>query len=91
MNNRDDVVGSEVKNASHTYKVKHWKPPPVGWLKWNTEASRLEARHTRTINYVSKDNTGRVHYSSEKMIGDYPILLAETLVIEEAVMVVIQK
>lgn len=78
-----------MKNADHKYEIKHWNPPPIGWVKCNTIASKLEAGHIIMISYACKDNTCRVQYSSKNIIGGYPILLAETFAIGEAISVVV--
>lgn len=59
--------------------------------KWNTDASKLEARHAPMIKYVYKDNIGQVQYSHENLIGVYPVLLTETLVIRNAIIAIIQE
>lgn len=43
LNCLDDFAGSKILNAGKNFKAKHWDPPPVGWLKRNTGASRMEA------------------------------------------------
>lgn len=70
-------------DTSTLHKVKHWDPPLVKWLKWNIDASSLEARHTSTISYVCKDNIGRVQYSYGMRISDDPILVVKILLLEK--------
>lgn len=51
------VIGSKVNDTDSIHSVKHWDLP-MGWLKWNTDASRLKATHSITISCVCRANTG---------------------------------
>lgn len=44
-----------------------------------TDASKILATHASTI---YRDNAGRIKFTYGKLIGEYPILMAETLVME---------
>lgn len=65
----DEFVGSKVLDAGKIHKVKHWGPPPTGWLKWDTDASRIGAKRTSTISYVCKDSRGRIMFANGKKLG----------------------
>lgn len=78
-------------NACKFYKVKHWDPPPVRWLKWNTDASKSGARRTSTISYALRDNTCHIQSHGERQIGDSLILVAEPLAIPRWVVKIVQK
>lgn len=84
----------QVKNLQDKYKnksSKHWTSDwSVGYLKWNTDASRIEEWQS-TTNIMCRDNTRQIQYSKEKLIGDCPFLLVETLAIREATMASIQE
>lgn len=43
------------------------------------------------LQYVSRNQTGRVQYYGRRQIGDYLILVEETLVIREAVIEIVRK
>lgn len=43
------------------------------------------------ISVICGDNIGRVRYIIEKAIGDYPILLVETMAFREAILTTIRK
>lgn len=66
-------------------KVKHWSLPSFNWLKWNTNKSRIEAKHSSMIGFVCRDNTGRVQHVNGKTIGDCPILVIESLQFEKQI------
>lgn len=84
LNNLENTAGPEDINAGKIYKVKHWAPPPIGWL-WNTNASRIGAKCATMINYVCQDNPGQIQFARGRMIHDYPVFVMGTLVIREAV------
>lgn len=50
----ENTTGSNDVSAGKFYKVKHWDPPPVGWLKWNNDASRIADKHATMISYVCR-------------------------------------
>lgn len=52
MVNQDNNVGKRSQDNHKRIKVNHWNPQPVGWLKWNIDASRIDARHLSTIGIV---------------------------------------
>lgn len=64
----------------------------LGWLlKWNTDASTIESKHFSTSSLVCRDKLGWVQYYKGEAIGDYKILVTETLAIREAVLTIIEK
>lgn len=65
--------------------------PLVGWLKWNKYASRIADKHAAMIINVCRDSGGRIQFANKKMIGDYPILIAEILAIQKALETVVQE
>lgn len=68
-----------------------WQPPPVGWLKWNTDASRIDKKRSTTISYVSRDSNGTILSAISRKIGNPNILVAEVLAIREAIFGTIQR
>lgn len=70
-------------NNMHT-KYK-WILPSAGKYKCKTDASRLELKRSITINYLCKDNIGRIIKKVSYLIRDCPILMAEISIITEAI------
>lgn len=62
----EDISGSKVMDAGKIHKFKHWDPPPIGWLKWKTFASRIGTRHKLVTSYVCRDNTVLSSFSVER-------------------------
>lgn len=89
MIDQDDMTGRQVHCKNKINMIKQWSPPPIRW-KWNTSALELEPGIT-PIGIVCKDNNGHLLYSNGKSLGDCPILLTETLVIREDIMIAIQE
>lgn len=50
--------------------------------KCNTNASRPTVTQDTEISYASRDRTGRIIHTNERKIGDLPVLVAETLAIQ---------
>lgn len=69
LNCLDDFAGSKVSNAGKIHKIKHLDPPSVGWLKWNTDASRIRAKCISTISYACKDSKGCILFTNGKNLG----------------------
>lgn len=63
-------TGSDMLSAGKAFKVKHWDPTSIGWLKGNMNASIISTMKGTTV--------GHIQLIYGKMIGDYPILTAET-------------
>lgn len=91
LNCLEDIAGSKVTNEGKCHKVKNQDTPPIGWLKWNTDTSRIGPTHTSTVSYVCRDNTIVPFLSSGKNIGHYLTLTTENLKILEAVITTIQQ
>lgn len=85
----DEVVGSNVVNAVH--KIKHWVPPPIGWPKWNIDASKIGEKKSSTSSYVYRDSTGHILFTIRKTIRDHHIFVVEILAIRKVIMTIIQK
>lgn len=78
-------------NVGKAFGVKHWDPPPIGWLKWITKASKISVANGITISYVCRDSTGRIQKAYGKKIGDYTILVTETLSIRKVLEMIIHE
>lgn len=91
MVNQDDNAGKRSQDKYNRSNVKQWSPRSVRWLKRNTYASRIAARHCSTIGIVCRDHRGRVQHCNKKIVGDYPVILTKTLTICEVVLISIQK
>lgn len=70
--------------------ITFWNPPFLNRFKWNTDASRVEAKKSRTINYVCRGEKEKIHYSMDKSIGDASVLFTETVAIREVIEKAIQ-
>lgn len=42
--------------------LEDWTPSLARWLKWNTYASRMNAKQSSIIGIVFRDNIGRLQY-----------------------------
>lgn len=73
------------------HKSKAWQLTLTGWLKWNTDVFRIEKNQTMTVKYVYRDSMRCLLSATSKRIADHNVLMAETLVIREAVVNIIQK
>lgn len=51
-----NIIGNDRHNRRMKQKAKSWIPPSLNWFKWNTDASRIEAKKVTTISYVCKDD-----------------------------------
>lgn len=84
-------TSSNANSACKVYKVKNWYPILVEWLEWNIDSSNIIANLATTISYVSTDNIGRNQFAHRKNIGNYLILVTETMTIWEALGTIIQE
>lgn len=65
--------------------IKHqWTIPPPNWHKCNIDAPRIASKKSTTISYVCKDNQRKILHLLGTTVGHGPILVAETLEIQEA-------
>lgn len=55
-----EVADSNILNAGKIYNIKRWVPPQIGWIRYNTEASKSITVQFMVISYVNRDNTWRV-------------------------------
>lgn len=55
-----EVADSNILNAGKIYNIKRLVPPPIGWIRYNTNASKSTTVQVMVISYVNRDNTGRV-------------------------------
>lgn len=90
-----EVASSNILNAGKIYNIEHWVPPPIVWIKYNTDTSKSKATQAIVISYVSRDTTGRFIHKNERKIENQPILvrilIAETLAIRNTLTRVIQE
>lgn len=74
LQDQSDFITVNIRNSSV------WQPPQASWLKWNTDAFRVEKKQSMMISYVCRDSMGSIVLATTK-IWDYMFLLAETLAI----------
>lgn len=60
------------------HNTRYWEPPYVGWVKWNKDALKIEAKRTSTIIYACRDSTGSILFIDGKKIRDHHILVIES-------------
>lgn len=51
---QDDIAGREIHDKYKKDIAKHWNRSSVGFLKWKTNASRVESWHSTTIGIVQE-------------------------------------
>lgn len=61
-----------------------WNPPPLNWLKCNTDVNKIPNNNLTSIELAWKDSNGRILLTSGKKLGDVPILMAEAVPMREA-------
>lgn len=45
LNNLEDIAAKRSQKEYRINKVKHRNPLPLNWLKWNTNASRIDTEY----------------------------------------------
>lgn len=64
MVNQDVKASKRIQEEFKSDIVKYWDPALVGWLKWNANAFKIDARQSITIGTFCKDNKERIQYSN---------------------------
>lgn len=77
---------SRRKHVTYKRAVKERWTPPLGWVKRNTDASRIDGQKSTTTDIVRRNDHGRIRFQSGKFIDDCPTLMTETLAIRETIM-----
>lgn len=60
MNILKNIIGQKLQNNYGRNNAKNWSPSLFDWLKWNTDASRINSMHATTISLVYKDYLGQI-------------------------------
>lgn len=55
-------------SAGKAFKINHRDLPYVGWLKWNTDGSKILTMNATRISYICRDNAGQIQLAHRKMI-----------------------
>lgn len=87
----DEFTGSDKSSAVKAYKSQTRKPPSVGWLKWNTDASKLEAKRSSHDKLCVQRHNSKIFFNAGKKVGKNHILMTEALAFREAIVTVTQK
>lgn len=80
-------AGTNHYNCRKENFTSYWTPLPFNSLKWNTYASRIECMKTTTFNYMCRDNKGIILHSTENLISDTSVLIAEAIAMRQALKV----
>lgn len=57
--NSSKVAGSDSLDEGKTYVHHNWTPPPVGWIKFNTNAAKSRLNQKTALIFVCRGITGR--------------------------------
>ncbi|KAJ1419855.1 Ribonuclease H-like superfamily [Sesbania bispinosa] len=80
---------NQVKNPSHQSPSGIWRPPPLGYLKCNTDAAYVHSRAMGAASMVFRDREGFLEFSSAKKVATSSALIAEGLALREAMNIAI--
>lgn len=64
-NNKSNLVSSDVSPGNHLYRPPKksfklsWKLPPIEWLRWNTDVSKILITNLTSIGLLYRKNKGR--------------------------------
>lgn len=64
MVNQDDFASKGLQKKNKNNVIKHCNPPPVGRLRWHTDASRLKPGNLLLLKMCSEITLGRLMYSN---------------------------
>lgn len=71
-------------NVGKTNNHQDWTTLHQDWMKYNTDPSKNRKNKKTTICYVYRNENRRFLYKKGSIIEDLPILVAETLHVQEA-------
>lgn len=88
---QNSKVNVQRKSKRRERRELSWSLPAEDWIKMNVDASRRQCIGLTSIGYIMRNNKVDVIMATNKILGDYPILMVECEAEPQAIIMLLKR